>query len=360
MICLLFISSFSYINGGENSGDIFSMLLYCPICDKDDSKKKTIHFDIFDLETFEKAVNQYKGKKIPLSLELRYFDVKDCEKYILLLKELDSSNIVELIITSPKYALTKSDVCWLLELKNLKKLGLQVKNGDKMADLYIPFLFDNLGKLSKLTHLYFTFGEEPFSSNTNNTKEADLSFLNNISKHPSLEWIAMTGISFPADKKWDFPKKIRMVFISGSILTRKELGIISKSKSITHLSIVNNKFNLSPKDTEVLLSLPNVRCLEVHNIEYDKNNGRGASYNLLRNLDKFPALEWLAIDVGEDGISLLNDEINNRRNAHFRFLLLCETKSATLDELIKTIHSKGGDFYIEYYDEKETLHSKVK
>ncbi|MDR2651927.1 MAG: hypothetical protein LBC68_06385 [Prevotellaceae bacterium] len=333
------------------SEDVFSMLR-CPVCEKDaplSEQLPPIHFEIVYTETLEKIINQFSKTPTPLSLEIRHFEVKDCNKFMSLLKKLDSDSIVELCITVPEYVLTKADVCWLLGLKNLKRLGLQVKNDANPTELYTPFLFDNLGKLSKLTHLYFCFGKS--------TKETD-SFLNYITQSISLTWVCLQGITFPKDKIWSFPKNIEKVFISGTILTSQEFDIISKSKSITHLSIINNdKYQLSPNDKDILLSLPNIRCLEIHSPD---PKDRGVSYNILRNLEKYPDLELLAINLGKEGIALLNDKINNKKNTHLKIVLLCETANKSLDKIIRQSRKKK-DFYIDYYDEgMETLREKIK
>ncbi|MDR1290477.1 MAG: hypothetical protein LBK06_04675 [Planctomycetaceae bacterium] len=331
------------------SENIFS-LSRCPVCEKDAliaEQLPPIYFEIVYTETLEKIIKQFSITPTPLSLEIRYFETKDCSKFMSLLKKLDSNSIVELDIILPEYVLTKADVCWLLGLNNLKKLGLQVKNDAKPTELFTPFLFDNLGELSNLTHLYFSFGKS--------TKETD-SFLNYITKNISLTWICLQGITFPKDKIWSFPKNIKMVLISGSILTSKEFGIISKSKSITHLSIINNeKYQLSPNDKDILL-LPNIRCLELHSSD---SKDKGVSYIILRNLAKYPALELLAINLGRDGISLFNKKINNRKNTRLRIVLLCETQNKRLDKIIKKSR-KMNDLYIDYYDEgMETLREKI-
>jgi hypothetical protein len=325
------------------SEDVFS-LVKCPVCEKNFpivEQIVPIHFEIVYTETLEKIVEQFSNTPTSLSLEIRYFGLEDCNKYIELLKKLSSDSIVELDIVLPKYVLTKSDVCWLLGLKNLKKLALHIKNDVNETELCTTFLFDNLGKLSNLTHLYFNFDKS--------TKKETDSFLNHITQNISLEWICLQGINFPKDKIWSFPKNIKMIFIGGTILTRKEFDIISKSKSITHLSIINNeKYQLSPNDKDMLLLLPNIRCLEIHSSDH---SAREVSYNILRNLEKYPALELLAIKLGSEGISLFNEKIiNNRKNACLKFVLLCETQNKSLDKLIKK-NRKLKELYIDYYEE---------
>jgi len=325
-----------------------SLFQCCPICEEDWFPVPFSDFrDFTTIKRFEKIdpvqnlaaeahcaikmfwtiqCSQHMSEQLPLIMDqnsrlyvvVLFPDMDGGASIIEVLKQVPADRFVSLELTMPNYNLSSEDIDWIVSLKNLRKLSLQLN------EVSVETIKHILGKIN-LTHFNWVphrGGVRCFlglsDADINDIQNTSRDFFYGISNHATLKYLAVSSLHFSVFSDWHLPRNLKTIKIFNSGFSFRKLEILSDTPSLRHITLSGFNF---PIMNESLFFHENIRCLELMDIA----NGINGEFSrlVLINLHRFPNLRFLSVNIGREHLLYVEESMHQRNIIRVLLLPTC-------------------------------------
>ncbi len=250
-----------------------------------------------------------------------YSDTLSMQEFFVALAKIDPARIRYLRLIVPAYSLSDENIQQILEMSQLEYLALCVEKTPVC-------LLEHLNQLSTLKHFAYVGHHDALESEI---------ILGELNKMPSLKFVGLESMFFQTDLDWKFPEYLASLEIIDSNLTNPFFETIGKIVSLKHFTLLEVSIEQDLYHKINLLLPPNIKCFET--------TDQKISNYVLQNLDKYPELRFLDIDLSFEDAKKINDHISKVRN-RIRVLVLPDFDMEEQNALVANIR-KINSIYVD-------------